>query len=196
VPVRGKASDSDKKVKRDWVQERVRSMDMGRGSVIPKPSDRPAEVGRDLPRAYVRESKPFVWDNHLELAGIGSGARVSSAEVMRRATANYSRLVREEAVREPPVAESEVSVVAAKDSRSVREEAVGSSVGDSEFLWWLPKSRWCSGGGQEAGRHALWPPLEWPASPGLVEMWSSHRGGRTTGTVYAQCLAVAYGHGS
>jgi len=120
-------SDSEKEEKRGWIQERARSMGRGRGST--KPSDRPAEVERDLPRAYVGESKPLVWDNPFELAGIGRGVRVSSAEVMRQATASYSRLVREEAVRELPV--TEVSVVATNDSRPVREEAVESYVGDS-----------------------------------------------------------------
>jgi hypothetical protein len=61
----------------------------------------------------------------LQLSGIGR--RLSSAEVMRQATASYSRLVREEAVREFPVTEHEVSAMAAKDSRPVREEAVESS---------------------------------------------------------------------
>ena len=61
----------------------------------------------------------------LQLSGIGRG--LSSAEVMRQATASYSRLVREEAVREFPVTEHEVSAMAAKDSRPVREEAVESS---------------------------------------------------------------------
>ena len=61
----------------------------------------------------------------LQLSGIGR--RLSSAEVMRQAIASYSRLVREEAVREFPVTEHEVSAMAAKDSRPVREEAVESS---------------------------------------------------------------------
>jgi hypothetical protein len=41
---------------------------------------------------------------------------------MRQATASYSRLVREMAVKESPV--TEVSVMATKDSRPVREEVV------------------------------------------------------------------------
>ena len=113
-------SESDQEEKRDWVQERARSMSRGRGSV--RPSDRPAQVGKDTP--YVRESNPvinpFVWENPLQRAGIGRG--LSSAEVMRQATAKYSRLVREMAVKESPVAE--VSFMAAKDSRPVREEVV------------------------------------------------------------------------
>ena len=59
------ASESDQEEKRDWVRERARSMSRGRGSV--RPSDRPAQVGRDTP--YVRESNPvihpFVWENPL-----------------------------------------------------------------------------------------------------------------------------------
>lgn len=125
-------SDSDgEDIKRNWIQERVRSMDMGRGLAIPKPSGRSAEVGRDLPRAYVRECKPFVRDNPVELVGVGRGARVSSDEMVRRVTASDSRLVREEADRESPVTGSDISVVSARDSRPVREEAVGSFVGDS-----------------------------------------------------------------
>ena len=114
-------SESDQEEKRDWVQERARSMSRGRGSI--RPSDRPAQVGKDTP--YVRESNPainpFVWENPLQRAGIGRGP--SSAEVMRQATAKYSRLVREMAVKESPVAE--VPFMAAKDSRPVREEVVG-----------------------------------------------------------------------
>ena len=143
-------SDSEKE-KTGWIQERARSMGKGRGST--KPSDRPAEVGRDLPRAYVGESKPLVWDNPLELAEIGRGARVSSAEVMRQATVSYSRLVREEAVREPPV--TDVSMVAAKDFRPVREEAVESYVGDSGVSVVASKDPVVFRGGREAGRHAL-----------------------------------------
>ena len=115
-------SDSDHEERRDWVQERARSMSRGRGSV--RPSDRPAQVGRDTP--YVGESNPImrpcVWENPLQTAGIGRG--LSWAEVMRQATANYSRLVREMVVKESPV--TEVSVMATKDSRPVREEVVES----------------------------------------------------------------------
>jgi hypothetical protein len=46
---------------------------------------------------------PFVWENPLQRAGIGRG--LSSVEVMRQATAKYSRLVREMAVKESPMAE-------------------------------------------------------------------------------------------
>ena len=81
-------SESDQEEKRDWVQERARSMSRGRGSV--RPSDRPAQVGKDTP--YVRENipaiNPFVWENPLQRAGIGRG--LSSSEVMRQATAKYS----------------------------------------------------------------------------------------------------------
>ena len=103
---------------------------------------------------------------------------------MRQATASYSRLVREEAVREFPVTEHEVSAMAAKDSRPVREEVVESSDDYSKVSVVSSKDPVVVRRGQEAGMHALWPPLEWPASPGLVEMWSSHRGGRTTGTAW------------
>ena len=113
-------SESDQEEKRDCVRERVRSMSRGRRSV--RPSDRPVQVGGDTP--YVRESNPvihpFEWENPLQRAGIGRG--LSSVEVMRQATAKYSRLVREMAVKESPVAE--VSFMAAKDSRPVREEVV------------------------------------------------------------------------
>ena len=102
-------SESDQEEKRDWVQERARSMSRGRGSV--RPSDRPAQVGRDTP--YVRESNPvihpFVWENPLQRAGIGRG--LSSAEVMRQATASYSRLVREMAVKKSPVTEALVMAI-------------------------------------------------------------------------------------
>ena len=113
-------SDSDQEERRDWVQERARSMSRGRGSV--RPSDRPAQVGRDTP--YMREGNPIVnpyaWENPLQGAGIGRG--LSSAEVMRQATASYSRLVREMAVKKSP--ETEASVMATRDSRPVREEVV------------------------------------------------------------------------
>ena len=49
-------SESDQEEKRDWVQERARSMSRGRGSV--RPSDRPAQVGRDTP--YVGEGNPIM----------------------------------------------------------------------------------------------------------------------------------------
>ena len=114
----GSDSDSDKDEKRDWIQERARSMSWGRGSV--RPSDHPAQAGRDIPlmaRAYVGEGNPltrsYIWENPLELAGIGRG--LSSAEVMRQATVSYFRLLREEAVREPPVTESKGSVMASKE---------------------------------------------------------------------------------
>ena len=113
-------SESDQEERRDWVQERARSMSRGRGSV--RPSDRPAQVGRDTP--YMREGNPIVnpyaWENPLQGAGIGRG--LSSAEVMRQATASYSRLVREMAVKKSP--ETEASVMATRDSRPVREEVV------------------------------------------------------------------------
>ena len=96
-------------------------------------------------------------------SGTGIGRGLSSAEVMRQATARYSRrLVREMVVKESPVAE--VSFMAAKDSRPVREEVVDRvSVGS-------PGEPVVFGGGLEAGRHSLWPPLERPMSPNLVEM--------------------------
>ena len=47
-------SDSDHEESRDWVQERARSMSRRRGSV--RPSDRPAQVGRDIP--YVVKVTP------------------------------------------------------------------------------------------------------------------------------------------
>ena len=69
----GSDSDSDKDEKRDWIQERARSMSWGRGSV--RPSDHPAQAGRDIPlmaRAYVGEGNPltrsYIWENPLELA--------------------------------------------------------------------------------------------------------------------------------
>ena len=72
----------------ETVQERARSMSRRRGSV--RPSDRPAQVGRDIP--YVGEGNPgmrsCVWENPLQMSGIGRG--LSSAEVMRQATASYS----------------------------------------------------------------------------------------------------------
>ena len=58
-------------------------------------------------------TRSYIWENPLELAGIGRG--LSSAEVMGQATVNYFRLLREEAVREPPVTESKDSVVASKE---------------------------------------------------------------------------------
>jgi hypothetical protein len=123
-------SDSDHEESRDWVQERARSMSRRRGSV--RPSDRPAQVGRDIP--YVGEGNPgmrsCVWENPLQMSGIGRG--LSSAEVMRQATASYSRLVREMAAKESHVTESKVSVMAAKDSRPVMEEVVESSDEDSK----------------------------------------------------------------
>jgi hypothetical protein len=63
---------------------------------------------------------PYAWENPLQGAGIGRG--LSSAEVMRQATASYSRLVREMAVKKSP--ETEASVMATRDSRPVREEVV------------------------------------------------------------------------
>ena len=64
-------SDSDQEERRDWVQERARSMSRGTGSV--RPSDRPAQVGRDTP--YVGEGNPimnpYVWENPLQRAVIG-----------------------------------------------------------------------------------------------------------------------------
>ena len=66
-------SESDQEERRDWVQERARSMSRGRGSV--RPSDRPAQVRGDTP--YERESNPvihtFEWENPLQRAGIGRG---------------------------------------------------------------------------------------------------------------------------
>jgi hypothetical protein len=70
---------------------------------------------------------PYVWENPLQRAGIGRG--LSSAEVMRQATASYSGLVREMAVKESPV--TDVSVMATKDSRPVREEVVDKVSGGS-----------------------------------------------------------------
>ena len=94
-------------------------MSRGRGSV--KPSDRPTQVGRDT--LYVGEGNPVmrfcVWENPLQMSGIGR--ELSSAEVMRQATASYYRLVREMAAKESPVTENKVSVMAAKDSRPVRK---------------------------------------------------------------------------
>ena len=62
-------SDSDHEERRDWVQERARSMSRGRGSV--RPSDRPAQVGRDIP--YVGEGNPVMrycmWENPLQKWG-------------------------------------------------------------------------------------------------------------------------------
>jgi hypothetical protein len=113
-------SESYQEERRDWARERARSMSRGRGSV--RPSDRPAQVGRDTP--YVGEGNPvinpYVWENPLQRVGIGRG--LSSAEVMRQATASYSRLIWEMAAKESPV--TEVSVMATKDSRPVREEVV------------------------------------------------------------------------
>ena len=132
-----------------------------------------------------------VWENPLQMSGIGRG--LSSAEVMRQATASYSRLVREMAAKESPVTENKVSVMAAKDSRPVREEVVESSDKVSVGSLKEPVVFWV---GQEAGRHSLWPPMEWPTSPNLVEMWSSHREGGITGIGCTRCLAVACGPGN
>ena len=133
---------------------------------------------------YVGEGNPgmrsCMWENPLQMSGIGRG--LSSAEVVRQATASYSRLVREVAARESPVTESKVSGM--------------TPVQYGKRQWVLSRSRWCSGGGHKAGRHSLWPPLEWLMCPNLVEMWSSYRVGGITRTVCARCLAVACGPGN
>ena len=96
---------------------------------------------------------------------------------MRQATASYSRLVREMVVKESPV--TEVSVMATKDSRPVREEYKVSVGSPKEPVVFRGRSR---------SRE-----VEWPMSPNLVEMWSSHRGGGITGSL---CPDVACGSGN
>ena len=67
-------SESDKE-ERDWVQERARSMSRGRGSV--RPSDRPAQVGRDIP--YVGGGNPVkrscMWENPCSCPASEEGCR-------------------------------------------------------------------------------------------------------------------------
>jgi len=121
-------SESDEEIggiKRSWIRERFRA---GRESL---PSGNPAPAGGDSPlrvqpvrslgmgllpierpaqeirdTALVYEGNPFMrssgWENPFNQTGIGRGGRgVSSSEIMRHATASYSRLVREEAVGGP-----------------------------------------------------------------------------------------------
>ena len=172
-------SDSDQEERRDWVQERARSDQV---TALPRWED--ISYGNPGMRSCM-------WENPLQMSGIGRG--LSSAEVVRQATSSYSRLVREVAARESPVTESKVSAMTPvqydKRQWSLRTMT-------PRFLWVLSRSRWCSGGGHKAGRHSMWPPLEWPTCPNLVEMWSSYRVGGITRTVCARCLAVACGPGN
>ena len=89
-----------------------------------------------------------MWENPLQLSCIGRG--LSSADVMRQATASDFRLVREEAVRESPVTDHEVSAMAANDFRPVREEAVESSVDDFKVSVVSSKESVVFRGGKEA----------------------------------------------
>ena len=53
-----------------------------------------------------------------------------------------------------------VAVVSAEVSRPVRKGAVESEVGESQVLEVPSKEPVVFRGGQEAGKYALWPPLE------------------------------------
>ena len=118
----GESDEETEGIKRSWIRERFRAgteslprsnpapaggdsplrvqqvRSLGRGLL---PSERPDQEIRD--NALVYEGNPCmrssVWESPFDQAGVGRGGRrVSSSEVMRHATASYSRLVREEAV--------------------------------------------------------------------------------------------------
>ena len=136
-------SESDEEtsgIKRSWIQERFRAgakEDLPRGSHAPAGGDSTFMVHpvRSLGRGLAPSNRPA-----QEIGDYKGGHFMSStqwdnpSEVLRHVTASYSSLVREEAVRESPVTDVKIDMVAAEVSRPVPEEAVESEVGDSQVL--------------------------------------------------------------
>ena len=108
---------------------------------------RPAQEIGDYKGGHFMRS--MQWGNPLKMDGIGR--EVSSPDVLRHVTATCSSLVREEAVRESPVTDVKVAMVAAEVSRPVPVE---SEVGDSQVFVVPSKDP------GEVKKQALWPPLE------------------------------------
>jgi len=164
-------SESDEEtggIKRSWIRERFRAGakdGLPRGNPTPAGGDNPLRVQpmRSLGRGLAPSNRPaqeigdykgghFMrssgWENPFKQAGIGRGGRGVSSEVMRHATASYSRLV------------SRLLWCLPRSLVQYEKRQWSRRWVSPKFWWYLPRSRWCSGGGQEAGKYALWPPLE------------------------------------